>query len=89
MAVILSFSNITYNIPYNAITKFFGKLSLPIFLTHYTIRNILVNTIGNNMEKWGIWTVIILCPVFAYVFMVFTDLIFAQLKKIKPIFIKE
>lgn len=89
VAVILSFSNITYNIPYNAITKFFGKLSLPIFLTHYTIRNILANTIGNNMEKWGIWTVIILCPVFAYVFMVFTDLIFAQLKKIKTLFIKE
>jgi len=87
MGIVLSFSDNTYNIPYTSLTSFLGKLSLPLYLTHFCIRNICIYTIGRDTEKWIVWIIIILCPVFAYVVMVVTDFTVKIISKTKKLFV--
>ena len=87
VVVILSFSEKTINISYNTVTKFLGKISLPIYLTHCIFRRISERFIGIDAEVWKISIMIVACIVFSCVVMAITDFITKYLKNIKLFFV--
>lgn len=89
IGIMISFSENSYNIPYNSITNLLGKLSLPIYLIHIIPRRICQLLYGSNVDVRIIWLIIFLCPLAAYVFMIVTDFIFKQLRKAKHLFVAE
>lgn len=89
IGVIFSFSKITYNIPYNSFTEFLGKLSLPLYLTHNTIRKICAPPrMSADTDLWKVYVIICLCPLIAYIFQKFTNIIVNEIKKVKPLFVE-
>lgn len=80
-ACILSFSQKTYNIPYNRMTEFLGKISLPLYISHP-----FVNMILGKQEHLIIN--VILCNAIAIFFMFFVKGILSKMNNI-PLFIEK
>lgn len=89
VGIILSFSQETYVIQGNKFTSWLGKISLIIYLTHNTIRAIVLKMLGTEVDKWAVVLIICACPIAAHIVMVITDFMMVQLKKLKPLFIRE
>lgn len=89
IGIILSFSQNTFAIRGNKFTSWLGKISLVIYLSHNTVRAIVLKMLGTEVEKSTIILIICVCPIVAYVIMVVTDFVIAQFKKCKPLFVLE
>lgn len=85
--IILSFSQKTYNIHYNLITKYLGKISLPLYITHQIFKKMAIFIFGVNIEWWQLILIIIVSIIGACSILFFTDGIVKYLKKYKHIFI--
>ena len=85
--IILSFSEKTYVIPYNKITCFLGKISLPIYLSHNLVKGIAIRLWGTEIENKNVLVIICLCPIAAFIVMKLTDVVLSYLKKLRPMFI--
>lgn len=88
LGIILCFSENTYNIKYNWVMAYMGKLSLPLYLSHIIIRNICNEIFAINIEKWKIAIAILICPLFAHIVMVVTEIWVKWIKSKKELFVK-
>lgn len=81
--VVLSFSDVGYSIPGNAVSAFLGKISLPIFIYHNMIRAILNKTIGERALSLSRYVLLVACVVCCSVALMYlTDWALALIKRI-------
>ena len=82
LGILLSFSNVGYCIPDNTITRYLGKISLPIFIYHGFIRWTVWDYIGHSISVTLFATLIILGIITSIALMYLTDYISSRLKQL-------
>lgn len=86
--VTLSFSGVGWSLPDYPVTRWLGKVSLPVFLIHSVVKSLSVHLFGNEVENWLILVTLIVAYTVAVAIMYISDGIRAFMKKHKNIFIQ-
>ncbi len=82
LGILLSFSNVGYSIPDSRLTRYLGKISLPIFIYHGFIRLTLWDYIGHSISV-KLFTFLIIMSIIASVLLMYlTDFFAVRLKRI-------
>lgn len=83
IAIVLSFSNVGYLIPDSALTRYLGKISLPIFIFHGFIRWTCKDITGDAIiTLYPAMALIVLCILVCIALMHITDYVTAQFKRL-------
>ena len=69
IAITLSFSDVCYRVPSNTITKWLGRVSLPLYVFHGLFRTGLQVMFGRDADKPLIYISIILCYIISIIMM--------------------
>lgn len=88
LGIMLSFSEMTVCIPSNSLTRFLGKYSLLVYITHQFFRALAVSLFGTTIEVWKLIIIILITIIGAYMIMIFTDFCIKFIKKYKYLFIE-
>ena len=86
--VTLSFSGVGWSMPDYPVTRWLGKVSLPVFLIHSAVKGISVDLFGNEVDSWMWIATLAASYVIAVAVMYISDGIQAFMKKHKNIFIQ-
>lgn len=82
IGVTLSFSNTTYSLKENKITKYLGKISLPIYIFHTVFLRAYEKILGNIHPDFIFYIGLVASAIaFSILFMYFTDLATRKIKK--------
>jgi len=82
LGILFSFSNVGYCIQDNAVTRYLGKISLPIFIYHGFIRWTVWDYIGHSSSAALYAALIIMSIAVSIALMVLTDYISSRLKRL-------
>lgn len=83
VGIIMSFCDIGYCIPDSKLTRYLGKISVPVFVFHKTVNNILVELLKlNSISTTFSLLKVAVCIIISILLMYLTDYLSAQLKKV-------
>lgn len=88
VGVTLSFSGVGWSLSDYPVTRWLGKVSLPVFLIHSAVKGISVDLFGNEVDSWMWIATLAASYVIAVAVMYISDGIRAFMKKHKNIFIQ-
>ena len=86
--IALSFSEVGKTLPDSALSRWLGKISLPVYLIHVVVARISGTIFGYDVETHVIVLTLICSIVAAIVVMYATDAVMSWLKKHKNIFVR-
>ncbi len=72
-SIILCFSNSTYSLKGSPLTRYLGKLSLIVYITHFIMLTVCLNVLPKEMTNRTAAGCLITCVLFAAVFMFMVD----------------
>ena len=82
LGILLSFSNVGFCIPDNKVTRYLGKISLPIYIFHGFIRWSIWEYIGHSISVPLFAALVSMTIIVSVAFMYLTDFFSARLKRL-------
>ncbi len=83
LAFILTCSEITYNLPYNKITNFLGRFSLPLYLFHSIVQRCALTFIDKKISIQTLCILVVITIVCSVAFKYAVEFIMSKLSKMR------
>ena len=84
IGILLSFSSLGWSIPDCKVTRYLGRISVPIFFFHKLLRGTWLNYLGTEeVSKEYTWFMVVVCVIGSVALMYVTDLIGMGIRKLR------